>query len=234
MRTNYVLIDYENVQPEIMAELDKEHFKVIVFVGASQAKVTFEVASVLQRMGSRAEYIKISNNGSNALDFHIAFYIGQISVKEPDAFFHIVSKDTGFDPLIAHLKGRKIFSSRSKEVSEIPIIKAAANSPVVIPVSTPVTQLASKPAAFIAPTPVTKKTSDVKIIEDRVKLIVEDLKRRGTSRPRVVKTLSNTIRSIFQKKLSELEVEELINALLSRGIIIIINSTKVAYHLNGK
>ena len=64
MRTNYVLIDYENVQPEAMTVLNKEHFKVIVFVGANQAKVTFEVASVLQKMGERAEYIKISGNES--------------------------------------------------------------------------------------------------------------------------------------------------------------------------
>jgi len=91
-----VLIDYENVQPEAMAVLDKEHFKVIVFIGANQVKVSFEVASVLQRMGERAEYIKITGNGSNALDFHVAFYIGQLAAKEPEAYFHIVSKDTGF------------------------------------------------------------------------------------------------------------------------------------------
>jgi len=79
-----------------MAVLDKEHFKVIVFIGANQVKVSFEVASVLQRMGERAEYIKITGNGSNALDFHVAFYIGQLAAKEPEAYFHIVSKDTGF------------------------------------------------------------------------------------------------------------------------------------------
>ena len=73
VKTNYVLIDYENVQPEAMAVLAQEHFKVIVFVGANQAKVTFEVASALQQMGDRAEYVKITGNGSNALDFHIAF-----------------------------------------------------------------------------------------------------------------------------------------------------------------
>lgn len=125
MRTNYVLIDYENVQPEAMAVLSKEHFKVIVFVGANQAKVTFEVASVLQQMGERAEYIKISGNGSNALDFHIAYYIGLLASKEPEAYFHIVSKDTGFDPLINHLKGKKILACRSKDVTDIPIVKAS-------------------------------------------------------------------------------------------------------------
>lgn len=77
MKTNYVLIDYENVQPEAMAVLGQEHFKVIVFVGANQTKVTFEVASALQKFGDRAEYIKITGNGSNALDFHIAYYIGR-------------------------------------------------------------------------------------------------------------------------------------------------------------
>ncbi|MFT3847110.1 MAG: hypothetical protein QM739_00075 [Propionivibrio sp.] len=33
MKTNYVLIDYENVQPEAMAGLCEDHFKVLVFVG---------------------------------------------------------------------------------------------------------------------------------------------------------------------------------------------------------
>jgi len=130
LKRNYVLIDYENVQPEAMAVLDKEHFKVIVFIGANQVKVSFELASVLQRMGERAEYIKITGNGSNALDFHVAFYIGQLAAKEPEAYFHIVSKDTGFDPLILHLKSKKILVFRAKDVMDIPIVKAAnAKSP---------------------------------------------------------------------------------------------------------
>jgi hypothetical protein len=125
VRTNYVLIDYENVQPDAIGVLDQEHFKVIVFVGANQAKVTFEVASLLQHLGNRARYVKISGNGSNALDFHIAFYIGQIAASDPDAYFHIVSKDTGFDPLIAHLKTKKILACRSRDVADMPIVKAA-------------------------------------------------------------------------------------------------------------
>ena len=51
MRTNYVLIDYENVQPSALSVLEKEHFKVVVFVGANQAKVAFDVAAQLQRLG---------------------------------------------------------------------------------------------------------------------------------------------------------------------------------------
>jgi hypothetical protein len=125
LRTNYVLIDYENVQPEALSVLDAEHFKVLVFVGASQVKLTFEAAAALQRMGNKAEYIKISGNGSNALDFHIAFYIGQLAASDPTAYFHIISKDTGFDPLIQHLKSKKLFAARSRDVSEIPLVKVA-------------------------------------------------------------------------------------------------------------
>ena len=125
MRTNYVLIDYENVQPTSLAGLDAEHFRVLVFVGASQNKLTFETAAAVQKLGARAEYIKIARNGSNALDFHIAFHIGHLAAQDPSAFFHIISRDTGFDPLIQHLKERKVFASRSKDVLDIPLLKVA-------------------------------------------------------------------------------------------------------------
>jgi hypothetical protein len=72
VKTNYVLIDYENVQPAALSVLDQEHFRIIVFVGAGQAKIAFEIAAALQQLGPRAEYVKISSSGSNALDFHIA------------------------------------------------------------------------------------------------------------------------------------------------------------------
>ena len=125
MRTNYVLIDYENVQPTSLAGLDADHFRVLVFVGASQNKLTFDTAAAVQKLGARAEYIKIAGNGSNALDFHIAFHIGHLAAHDPTAFFHIISKDTGFDPLIQHLKERKVFASRSKGVLDIPLLKVA-------------------------------------------------------------------------------------------------------------
>ena len=125
MRINYVLIDYENVQPAALSVLDAEHFKVLVFVGAGQTKVSFDTAAALQRMGNKAEYVKISGNGSNALDFHIAYYIGQLAANDPTAYFHIISKDTGFDTLIHHLKTKKIFAARSPDVSDIPLVKAS-------------------------------------------------------------------------------------------------------------
>lgn len=125
MRTDYVLIDFENVQPDALGVLDQEHFKLLVFVGANQAEVPFELAAALQRMGPRAEYIKIAANGANALDFHIAFYIGQLAAIDVSAYFHVISKDTGFDPLIQHLRSKKIYAARAASIDAIPLVQAA-------------------------------------------------------------------------------------------------------------
>ncbi len=124
LRTNYVLIDFENIQPKSLAALEQDHFKVFVFVGASQAKLPFEVVNSVQRMGIKAEYVQISGNGPNALDLHIAYYIGKLAAAEPGSYFHIISKDRGFDPLIQHLKSTKIPVSRVKEIGDIPFVKA--------------------------------------------------------------------------------------------------------------
>jgi len=96
-----------------------------VFVGATQSKLPFDLVTAIQQMGERAKYIKIAGVGPNALDFHIAYYIGRIASHEPEAFFHIISKDTGFDPLIQHLKDKKIFCGRWQTLEEIPAVKSA-------------------------------------------------------------------------------------------------------------
>jgi hypothetical protein len=122
-RTNYVLIDFENVQPDSLEQLDHDYFKLLVFVGASQGNVPYDLAASLQRFGDRVEYIKISGKGSNALDFHIAYYIGRLAAADASAYFHIISKDTGYDPLVRHLRKKKIFAGRAPTISEIPLVK---------------------------------------------------------------------------------------------------------------
>jgi hypothetical protein len=124
VRTNFVLIDFENVKPQSLTALEFDHFQVMVFVGASQSKIPFELATALQRFGERAKYVKIAGNGPNALDFHIAFYVGQLATQHPTAYFHIISKDTGFDPLIQYLKSKNILCLRSPKIDDIPLIEA--------------------------------------------------------------------------------------------------------------
>jgi PIN domain len=125
MRTNYVLIDFENLQPELIEALNLEHFRVLVFLGANQPKVSVEFASMLQPLGARASYMRIKGSGRNALDFHVAFYMGELLAKDPTAVFHIIAADSGYDPLIQHLRDRQVFAHRHKSIADIPHVKAA-------------------------------------------------------------------------------------------------------------
>ena len=126
LRPNVILIDLENVQPASLEALAADHFQVKLFVGPNQAKLSVDLVRSVQKLGTRAEYVMIAGAGKNALDFHIAYYIGRIAAEHPDTFFHIISKDKGFDPLIQHLKGNNIFCRRSASPEEIPVVKAMA------------------------------------------------------------------------------------------------------------
>ncbi|MCD0462068.1 PIN domain-containing protein [Roseiconus lacunae] len=114
-----VLIDFENVTPTSLDGLKEVPLLVLVFVGAKQTKIPFELAFALQGMGHAGRYVKISGSSKDALDFHIAFYIGELSVAHPNARFFIVSKDGGFDPLIEHLAERKIDVRRVVDLKHI-------------------------------------------------------------------------------------------------------------------
>jgi len=194
--TNYVLIDFENVQPKNIGILKNHPFNILVFVGENQVKIPFEIATALQEFGEEARYIKISGNGPNALDFHIACYLGQMSAQNKDGYYHIVSKDTGFDPLVKHLRGKKIKVNRVNDLAEIPILR------------------------------ISNTTNN----DEKISAIVKNLAGRGQSRPRKVKTLSNTINSLFTKKLEENELNAIIKTLKVKKYITV-NQDNVSYNL---
>lgn len=193
---NYVLIDFENVQPGNLEVLQHHPFKVLVFVGATQTKIPFDLATAMQALGNSAQYVKIAGSGKNALDFHIAYYLGELATKEPGAYFHIISRDTGFDPLIKHLKSKKIKVQRERDLAEIPVLRLSNAT-----------------------------SSDEKILA-----IIKNLAGRGQARPRKVKTLSNTINSLFTENLSEQQLAALVKELEQKQYIKVSNSN-VSYHL---
>ncbi|MDQ7084112.1 MAG: PIN domain-containing protein [Sulfurovum sp.] len=124
-RNNYIFIDFENVQPSNLDSLKNSSFKVIIFVGANQTKIPMELVMSMQSLGENAQYIIINGNGKNALDFHITFYLGQLYEKEPEGYFHVISKDSGFDILINHLKNKNILINRYNNIEEIPLLKTS-------------------------------------------------------------------------------------------------------------
>jgi hypothetical protein len=90
---------------------------LIIFAGEKQTKVSFEIAESVRQLGDRAKLVRMCGSGNNALDFHIAYYIGKYAEIDPKGIFRIVSKDKGFDPLIKHLQAAKIDCSRIENLS---------------------------------------------------------------------------------------------------------------------
>lgn len=120
-----MLVDFENVQPKDVSLLSGGPYRIKVFVGANQAKVPFEMARALQAFGPDAEYVQIEGHGRNALDFHIAYYIGRLAAEAEGARMHVISKDTGFDPLLKHLNAQGISCQRSKSLADLPSVKTS-------------------------------------------------------------------------------------------------------------
>lgn len=183
MRTHYVLIDLENVKPASFELLNHDHFRVMVFVGSGQAKVPFEFADSLQRLGAKAEYIRIVGNGPNALDFHIAYYIGRLSKEDPNAHFHIISKDAGFDPLVAHLKIQKISAQRAKSIDDIPLVKSANSKALSDRIDVVTARLnamkAAKPRRMKTLASTVAALFQLQLTECDVAELLQELERRG-------------------------------------------------------
>ena len=55
MKTNYVLIDFENVRPDNLELLDQEWIRGLLFVGKNQTKLPVKIVTGIQRLGSRAQ-----------------------------------------------------------------------------------------------------------------------------------------------------------------------------------
>ncbi|WP_417914285.1 PIN domain-containing protein [Candidatus Electronema sp. JM] len=210
MKTNYLLIDYENVQVQSIALLKGGEFQVQVFLGPNNTKLPVELVTAMQALGSRAEYIVLETSGSNALDFHIAYYLGVLAAADPAGYFHIISKDTGFDPLIQHLRKRKIFAARSVSIEEMPYFKPVATA----------TPLQTESKVILTPD----------LTEELLKLVMNDLINRKDKKPRSPKTLRNTIHARCGKDISDTVIDAVWNALVKHGYVKI-NGEAVTYAL---
>jgi hypothetical protein len=218
MATNYVLVDFENVQPDSLDALASGAFRVKVFVGAQQAKgrVSFEFSESMQKLGSHAEYVRIARSGPNAVDMHIAYYVGRLLEKEPHAAMFIISRDSDFDPLVEYLQARGHNCKRLRSITELG--KLVPRTPAPAPKS------ASRAAP---PTPAKKAQSD------RLAPIIKHLHSlRG--KPSTRKALVTTIASYFKQHggaLGDKIVEQLIDELIRLKYVSQIGP-KVSYHLS--
>jgi hypothetical protein len=218
MATNYVLVDFENVQPDSLEALASGAYRVKVFVGAQQAKgrVSFEFSESMQKLGTHAEYVRIARSGPNAVDMHVAYYIGRLLEKESHAAVFVISRDTDFDPLMEYLQARGSNCRRVRSIAELAKFVPRPST------------IAPKSASRAAPPSAAKKAQS-----DRLAPIIKHLHSlRG--KPSTRKSLSTTIGSYFKQHggaLAEKVVEQLIDELI-RLKYVSQSGSKVSYHLS--
>ena len=214
MKTNYVLIDFENVQVKSLALLEDDNFRVCVFLGPANLKLPVDLVLAMQSKGPRAVYITLETPGKNALDFHIAYYLGVMSKEDPSGFFHIISKDSGFDPLIHHLKGKKILAARSASIEEMPCFMIQPSHVPLIPSAPPSPPVLPTPSKEVSPA-----TTPLASLDSMAKAALADLIKRKASRPRTVRTLLSTIHAKCGKEYSDARIQAVYQALVDHGYV---------------
>jgi hypothetical protein len=185
-------IDYENVQKVNLSRIAQLDFKIWVFTGVSQSRIPIELVKSTQAFGSNLKWVSIDGNGPNALDFHIAYYLGLHTAENAKDEYFILSKDKGFDPLIKHLVNKKIKCRRINSISEV---ESSARTPAKV-----------------------KKAIDTdrayaKIVENLFKI-------EESRRPRNRKTLRGHIKTLIGKSQTEERIDQIISQLFAANLVV--------------
>jgi len=127
---NQVFVDFENVQDVDLSVIGSKGMSFTFLLGANQTKLKTDLVEKLIEHAAAIQMVRLSSSGKNALDFALAYYLGRAVLADPGAHFHVISKDTGFDSLIGHLKSRNIRARRHKDFTTLP---HAAGKPTPAP-----------------------------------------------------------------------------------------------------
>lgn len=117
-----IFVDFENIQKIDLDLLAGKSARVFLVFGAGQKRIDRDILVKALKYKDQIQVIEVEQAGRNALDFVLSYYIGRESVISPDARFHILSKDKGYDALVRHLQAKDIFVERHEDFARIPIL----------------------------------------------------------------------------------------------------------------
>jgi hypothetical protein len=198
-----ILVDFENVQKVDLSRVPDDA-QVRIFLGASQTKAPVSLWEQAQAMGTRVQLVRIDGQGSNALDFHIAFYLGEYIARSPGNRYVILSRDKGFDPLIRHMNARGHECRRVASLDELarqqPVAKPAAQGSRAQPSGRGAAQRGQQarvaPQQRSAPAPRPAQADDPQMA--RILKLLGKLEKK--ERPRRRRTLETQIASYFRNE----------------------------------
>lgn len=217
---NHVFVDYENVHAVDPAVIGSKTVHLTLLLGAQKTKFDATVVEKLLHHAANVELVRLKSPGRNALDFTLAYYLGRAVLADPGGYFHIVSKDKGYDALIEHLRSRHIRVWRHNDFTTLTFSAVAKSPAAPAPVVSPASKSPAKPKT--PPTP-------METFEARV---LEHLRKPTTNRPRTRKKLTSHLIAHLGHKVTEAEASELVEMMSQAGHLVSDEKGKLTYHLD--
>lgn len=215
MTHSILLVDYENIGKIELGEIPAGVL-VPFFFGASQKSVPKEFLKAALNLRERFVAIDIEGQGKNALDFHIAYYLGEYLTRSPESACIILSKDKGFDPLVKHLVLRGFAVRRANSLREaFPAAATESRRPMA----------EGRRASAATPRPAAAGAA-ASVPENAVQWLSGSAR---TRRPRTRKALAAHLYSHFSKKVPEDDIQVLIDQLIAGGQLSETGG-KISYH----
>jgi hypothetical protein len=122
-RTNYIFVDFENLQEEIDLDLIAgKAVKIFLVVGHRRKTLPSVLARKLHQYHDQVTWIESEGASRNALDLVLAYHVGVQAKTDPQGYFHILAQDRDYDALIKHLRTNGILASRDEAFGNIPAL----------------------------------------------------------------------------------------------------------------
>lgn len=232
---SHVLVDCENVGlnglTDLVVNTDGSPLKFVLFHNSTN-KISLSLTQ-LKDFGyvlseDRIELVELAipekmtkKQAENALDFYIAFYMGQVMPREPfNSHCVILSKDHDYDPLVLHVQKQfgKDRCERVESYEELAKRLGLSIKP----------QETKKVAATKKPTPppakATKKVTPQKAF-DLQKTLEKAMKGLSKNRPSTKAKLQKTLKSWF----TDADIQSLIDSLQKMNVLEVLKNNQVKY-----
>lgn len=215
---NHVFVDFENVHQVDLTLIGAKGVSFTLMVGPKQTKLDTDLVERLMEHSASVQLVKLKSSAKNAVDFALAYYLGRAALADPTAYFHIIAKDAGYDPLIDHLREQSIDVRRHPSCADLTFSLPGKATPVSEPATkkTAAKKVAKKAAA--------KKTAHKKAakneassIEAWTERVVTNFRDHPKARPARRKTLLTKVADLIKNPVDGAEVLSVIARLETAG-----------------
>jgi PIN domain-containing protein len=219
---HHVFVDFENVHTIEPAMIGNTAVSFTLLMGPRQTKLDATLVEQLLEHYTSVQLVRLATAGKNALDFTLAYYVGRAVAADPTGFFHIVSRDKGYDPLVAHLRSKHIHVLRHNDFAAL----ASSSSPAVSipPVPPPSIKLKAPPKPNALP----------HVLSEQATQVLMHLNKVSTTRPRTQKKFISYLIAYRGHKITDADAMAIIEELRQHRQLAIDEKGAVTYQSGHK